>query len=386
MKDFEPVEEWKEPYLEQVLDRAGRQEQNWIEYKSSGVVNDGERFRKKLAKALSAFGNRTEGGFLILGVKGGTAGKPAAIDGGLPMAFKPQGTKEWLGQIIPRLTDKHSSDCKVGQIKPQGEKSKIKEECAVFVVEIPPNPDMPVRSVVDKEYYYRKDAHSEPLDTQQVLDIIHRRTTPRISIKRIECNLNRGYPVNQDEHPVSLRVILTNSSNRVAIHSALEVFLPHWLFHGQRLGVDGWDTVGMHRLEEQYSVSTARLDIEVFPRQPVQLPALNLIAKIKLTDTASRTTPLVPMDLVLCPEIGFVIYADDAPPSAWKLRVDRSPTVARILARILESYDTVLPAQDEVRRFSERARILRVEDAIREHLGIRVEPIDLTALCLDGVS
>jgi hypothetical protein len=390
MKNFKPVEERKEPDLEEVLDAAGRQEQNWIEYKSSGVVNDKDRFREKLAKALSAFGNRTEGGYFVIGVKGGTAGKPAEIDGGVSVTHKQHGTKEWLGQLIPGLTDKHSPDCRVGQVERADDRGKIKEGHALFIVEIPPNSDMPVRSVIDKEFYYRKDTHSERLDMQQVLDIIHRRTTPRVTIAKIECSLDKAYPAdrNRNEHAISLRVILTNCSNKVALHSALDVLLPHWLFHGQRQGYRGWDTVGMHRLEKRYSVSTSRLDIEVFPRQSVKLPALDLVAGIRLAETdSSRTqTPLVPLEVLDCPEIGFVIYADDAPPTAWKLRVDRSPVVAGILAEILESYDSALPLGEEVRRFSSKTRVFHVEDAIREHLCIPVKAADLTDLGADGAS
>src|SRR5438270_10325574 len=90
---------WNEEHIDSLLREDHRVERKGSLLFDFGNRNDGHA-KDELAKQLSAFAN-CGGGSLILGV-----GNDGRIDGGIPVVIRGrQSTKEWLEDIIPRLTD-----------------------------------------------------------------------------------------------------------------------------------------------------------------------------------------------------------------------------------------------------------------------------------------
>jgi len=63
-----------------------------------------------------------------------------------------------------------------------------------------------------------------------------------------------------------------------------------------------------------------------------------------------------------------------------------SQSVRDPLARILDEDRAILPTEEDLRRSDELGMVRHVEEAICEHLGIPVIPVDLSTLGCDSAS
>jgi predicted HTH transcriptional regulator len=86
----------------------------------------------ELAKQLSAFSNAA-GGQIIYGVADN-----GAVDGGGVAPSVKGSTKEWLEDVIPKLTEFEIIGFNVYEIAPKPTKSAIGVGKAIFVMDIPP--------------------------------------------------------------------------------------------------------------------------------------------------------------------------------------------------------------------------------------------------------
>ncbi len=387
--DYKPVNDWDEAYLEEILDGVQRTERNHIEFKSSFLLQlkdaDSEKsdeeqkkaalkkekkFREALAQALSAFGNRMEGGYFVVGVD--NSGK---IDGGLALSYK-NGPKEWFDRIIPRSTDKESLNCDVKAIGPRtnGE-SRIKEHHAVVVIWIPPHPEMPIRSNEGKhDYYYRTNAQSVPLDTQQVVDIIHRRTTPRFEMLPPFTRVGNLSSDDESKEPFELQFEVKNSSNKMALHVGTELVLPVWLTtDSPSPRPPCW--LGIVRHYESHCVYSARVPDVVFPHQSVRLPwgaAFEMDLRLMLPKALGGLVNK--QAFAACPEMAVILYADDAPPSWWCLNFEQQPLLGEVTEKILNEHGCSICGIRDYREITLKNYKVEIASVVQEHLGMPIQP------------
>jgi Putative DNA-binding domain len=179
-----PPSEWGEDYI-----LALPLEDSSFERKPSSLVDltlkgaDKEKILHELARQLSAFSN-TGGGTIIYGLT--NAGE---VDrGGVSRVIKgSQSCKEWLEDVIPRLTDFPIVGVDVYEVVGQsGKDSKIHPGKAVILVSVPDSDGAPHQSTKDLRYYVRLGSHSEPAPHRLIEDIRNRSKHPRIVVANVE--------------------------------------------------------------------------------------------------------------------------------------------------------------------------------------------------------
>lgn len=180
-------------------------------------------FVDHLSKQVSAFVN-AGGGCLFLGVD--DAGQ---VDGGLPIAIRANGTREWFEDIIPGIVDPPLRSFDVHEVRPESDQSPILPGQAVYVIELPDSEDAP-HQARDRRYYLRIAGKSRPMSHRHVLDILQRRRDPEVSVLAVD---PYGPP---DEVPdprgpavlLRIRPRIGNRGRSLAQHVGLEVTLPRF--------------------------------------------------------------------------------------------------------------------------------------------------------------
>jgi predicted HTH transcriptional regulator len=136
----------------------------------------------ELAKQLSAFANAA-GGQIIYGV----ANNGTVDNGGVPLSLKGrQSTKEWLEEVIPKLTDFEIIDFNVYPIEPKQSGSAIAAGKAIFVIDVPASDRAPHQSKRDLKYYVRLGGKSQPASHRLIEDIRNRQKHPLLEVASIQ--------------------------------------------------------------------------------------------------------------------------------------------------------------------------------------------------------
>ena len=320
--------DWTEEDLVKHLENADPIESEELEFKSRKLV-DGwkpKKVKKALAKGLSAFGNREEGGYFVLGVNEETR----KIDG-VPVNNHKGNTVEWLDALLKDCTDP-VSDWKTHSIYPSGSREPgIPPEHAVYVLAIPPHPKMPIRSTEDHEYYYRSGRSSNPMNQRHLLDFINRPKYPKLRVLGISVPYDylREDP-NNSKQILDLQVTIRNRSNRIAKRAAVELFVPNWMTFETAPGRESaWHRTGP---VDQYTSYIHHVGCAVFPRQPVSLIPIRVSFDKHFGNP--NHPPYGLLDSFRC--IGLILYADDAPPYRWPIHINDMPELPQIIDAYLK--------------------------------------------------
>ena len=206
------------------------QEHDFQEFKSTPYMWDpnGGRVRgdflDNLSKQLSAFAN-AGGGHLLLGVE-----DDGAIDGGVPIDLRPNGTREWLEDVIPGLLDPQLKTFNVFEIRGRGPDSAIQPGHAVYAIVLPTSEDAP-HQARDRRYYLRIAGKSRPMAHRHILDIMHRAQHPEVLVDRVD---PYGQPELIRDDPrgpkvlLRLRATMHNRGKSLAQHVGCEFVLPRF--------------------------------------------------------------------------------------------------------------------------------------------------------------
>jgi Schlafen, AlbA_2 len=255
---------WTEPWTLERLQGLDDQEHDFQEFKSSLYAWDGGRIRSdfldNLSKQASAFANGS-GGNIFLGID-----DHGRCDGGVPRDLKPNGTREWLEDVIPNLLDPPLKRFNVYEVAisssveratarmksgaapappssdaapaspaaSAGEPEALtqgRRGRAVYVLEIPTSEDAP-HQARDRRYYLRIAGKSRPMSHRHVLDILHRVKHPEVVVDRIDPYGQPELIRSDPRGPLALlcmRATLTNKGRSLAQHVGCEFTLPRFL-------------------------------------------------------------------------------------------------------------------------------------------------------------
>jgi hypothetical protein len=328
--------DWDEAYI---LNNLPQWESDQIEFKGRRVVdltipevNDIDR--TSLAKTLSAFAN-SGGGALILGIN-----KTRQVDdGGINVAIKPNGTKEWLEDILPHLVDSPLTKLNVYSIIGKSPESTILPDRALYVVEIGDSALAPHQSIIDHIYYGRVGGRSLPLGHRMVMDIINRRLFPYLKIEFHFGFVDEADPnlvKREGEHPV-LMIEIKNQGPVYAQYVNSILFIPKYLVEplairsilGGRI-VELEDSVKYVRIARENVVQETREQGEIVSRGPGRY------TPILPGRTHSWVIPLVnkftihQMNFRDTPKIYWELYADNAPCNKGNLSMSKIQLVPNI--------------------------------------------------------
>ena len=158
------------------------QEVDWLEYKGRKVIDltlgvDENSAKDTLSKAVTAMAN-SGGGYLILGIDDKTY---QVDDGGIDLLIKPCGTRVWLEDIIPTLTDPPLIGFNVIERISKDITEIDDQNRAIYIIDIPDSVHAP-HQAKDNKYYGRIGGKSKPLSHQFVKDIMGRRVKAQISL------------------------------------------------------------------------------------------------------------------------------------------------------------------------------------------------------------
>lgn len=191
-----PIENWTE---DDVLalpagenDSFERKGSRLLDLKLPGV--DEDKVLNELAKQLSAFAN-AGGGQIIYGV----ADDGTVENGGIASSVKGrQSTKEWLEDVIPKLTEFEILGFNVYEIGPKPDASSIAAGKALFVVDVPDSDRAPHQSKRDLKYYVRLAGKSHPAPHRMIEDIRNRQKHPVLEMSPIQLQIS-GLPVSVED-------------------------------------------------------------------------------------------------------------------------------------------------------------------------------------------
>jgi hypothetical protein len=174
----------------------------------------------ELAKQLSSFAN-TGGGQIIYGVE--DSGK--VEHGGIARVIRgKQSTKEWLEDVIPKLTEFEIVGFNVYEILPKASGSALAADKSLYVVDVPDSERAPHQSARDRKYYVRLGGKSHPAPHRLIEDIRNRARHPRIEIFEFRV-LSPSYLPTQNS-PIGqvhlyLQLVMKNAGRIRAVNTAL---------------------------------------------------------------------------------------------------------------------------------------------------------------------
>ncbi len=211
-----PIENWTEDDILALPpgenDSFERKGSRLLDLKLPGVNED--EVLNELAKQLSAFSN-TGGGQIIYGV----ADNGKVDGGGVALSVKGrQSTKEWLEDVIPKLTEFEIIGFNVFEIGPKIGTSSIATGKALFVVAVPDSDRAPHQSKRDSKYYVRMGGKSNPAAHRLIEDIRNRQKHPLLKISSIHLQVTT-LPLSFDPRD---RLPTIDGETRVVFHIALE--------------------------------------------------------------------------------------------------------------------------------------------------------------------
>lgn len=208
---------------------------DWLEIKGRRALDLSlpgvkiETVRGIMSKAISAFAN-SGGGQLVYGLD-----NPAtawAVDmGGIPLAMKKPGVREWLEDVIPTLVDPQLRRFNVYVFSEASAELPLAPDHGIVVIDIGDSEDAP-HQASDNRYYGRIGGKSHPLNHRFVSDIFHRRREPSIDIAlefdiitKSEHNPITGEVIGHFVQP-ELAMIATNAGRVYARYVTVIIDLP----------------------------------------------------------------------------------------------------------------------------------------------------------------
>ena len=143
------------------------------------------------------------GGTLIYGLTDPEPGETEwnVDDGGVDVMIKKNGTKEWLETVIPNQMEPPLEKFNVYAIPPSSLGTNIRQNRALFVVEVPDSPKAP-HQAKDYRYYSRVASRAQPIRHRQVLDILNRQQHPELKLRfRLKLRGKKAEATGQKEQP-----------------------------------------------------------------------------------------------------------------------------------------------------------------------------------------
>lgn len=278
--------------------------------------------KKNLSRALSAFAN-TGGGTLILGLCDPEA-EWEVDEGGIPREIK-GGTREWLEDVIPTLTDLPLDDFNVYKILPEGNESQIDEDKAVYVIDIGDSTSAP-HQANDNRYYARVGGKSRPIGHRLVLDIANRRQHPTFDVQfeiRWEERENHIVPTREPEIKPFLRVFARNEGRVMAEYLNCFILMPEEISaapdeHRQLEEVEGVRYVSEYFTNRRSNAAPMKSP-SAFWFEPI-LPGRHTVHSVEVD------TSLLNSDKTYAP-IRWRIYADNARQQQGQVSFSEVPVV-----------------------------------------------------------
>lgn len=212
-------------------------EYDFQEFKGSAYVFDpGQQrlrsdFLDNLSKQVSAFAN-AGGGRLFLGLD-----DDGRIDGGIPRALRPNGTRAWLEDVIPNVVVPPLRAFNVYEVAAPAHgpgangaapPSALRPGHAVYVLELPMSEDAP-HQARDHRYYLRIAGKSRPMAHHHVLDVLNRTRDPWVVVSRMDPYGEAEFVESDPRGPkcfVHLRTHLSNRGRSLAQHVGCEFIVP----------------------------------------------------------------------------------------------------------------------------------------------------------------
>lgn len=216
-----PVADWDEsdvlalPAAENSFERKGSRSLDLTSPATQRMpkVKEGDVL-DELAKQLSAFSN-TGGGQIIYGV----ANDGTVENGGVPLSVKGnQSTKDWLEDVIPKLTEFEIVGFHVYEIKSKSATSPIAHGKAIFVIEVPESDRAPHQSARDQKYYVRLGGKSQPAPHRLIEDIRNRQKHPLLEISEIRLQIT-DLPVSVE--PIDLQATI-DGETRITLNISVQ--------------------------------------------------------------------------------------------------------------------------------------------------------------------
>jgi hypothetical protein len=177
-----------------------------------GGVREGEVL-DELAKQLSAFAN-SRGGRIIYGV----ADDGTVDSGGVARTVKGrQSTKDWLEDVVPKLTYFEILGFNIYEVMPKAAASLLAPDKSLYIIDVPDSERAPHQSARDLKYYVRFGGKSQPAPHGLVEDIRNRARHPSIDIEEIQL-LAAGHhltrqPPNSSQMQLQLQFVVHNKGN-----------------------------------------------------------------------------------------------------------------------------------------------------------------------------
>lgn len=214
-------------WTEDTLAGLGPDEYDFQEFKGSAflVQPDGTipaAFFPSLSKQLSAFANGA-GGRIFLGID-----DVGRIDGGVPVDLKGGGTRAWLEDIVPTLTDPPVARFNVVEVRPRPHHSAIRPGCAVYVLDVERS-DLAPHQAIDHRYYLRIAGKSRPMGHVHIQDILARTRHPRVAVQRLSPYGPEERITTDPRGPkvmIAWRLYVANHGRRLAHHVGVELAVP----------------------------------------------------------------------------------------------------------------------------------------------------------------
>lgn len=260
-----------DPWTEARISELGPYEHDFQEFKGSRYVWTGEEispgFLYGLSKQISAFANGA-GGRILLGID-----DDGCIDGGVPLHLKPNGTREWLEDVIPGLVAPKLARFNVFEVAhPGGDApSELLPGHGVYVIELPPSEEAPHQSL-DHRYYLRIAGKSRPMGHVHIQDVLRRARNPQVELFRLGPYGEPQFDTTDPRGPrvfVSFRAFLRNHGRNLARHVGGELILPRALV-GRRVRALNTEPDDVHYTQTPGEYTFFRYHpVPLFPTQEV---------------------------------------------------------------------------------------------------------------------
>lgn len=199
--------------LEEITALLGQAEESVsLEFKSGRTFDEFNSARSELVKDVTAFAN-AGGGTILFGIQSRLDGGRSVADQLEPVTNQAI-TKDRLAEIIWSNTDPPFGGFKIDVIPVAGTE-------AIYVIRVDQG-DTAYQNRIDRKFYQRVEAMSQPMYAFAIRDVMNRRTT---AVVRAVLNV-RPISLGPDFHHYRIVPTLTNDGMVTAHHWTLQVDVP----------------------------------------------------------------------------------------------------------------------------------------------------------------